>query len=91
MTGAKALKLQSLADLKSVKKEIDRQAAERAAQEAARIALIKQQREEKEMFSIAVGRVSPLPHKDRSTLPKDQPPLSPCNNSLTSSACCARP
>jgi DNA-nicking Smr family endonuclease len=82
MTGAKALKLQSLADLKSVKKEIDRQAAERAAQEAARIALIKRQREEKEMFSIAVGRVAPLPHKDRSTLPKDQPPPIPVQQQL---------
>ncbi len=73
MTSAKAPKLQSMADLKSVKKEIDRQAAERAAQEAARLAVIKQQREEKEMFSIAVGRVSPLPHKDRSNLAKEQP------------------
>ncbi len=74
MNSAKAIKLQSLADLKSVKKEIDRQAAERAALEAARVALAKRQHEEKEMFSMAVGRVSPLPRKDRSTLPKDQPP-----------------
>jgi DNA-nicking Smr family endonuclease len=73
MTSAKTPKLQSLADLKSIKKEIDRQAAERAAQEAARLALVKRQREEKEMFSIAVGRVSPLPHKDRSSLAKEQP------------------
>lgn len=82
MTSAKAPKLQSLADLKSVKKEIDRQAAGRAAQEAARLALIKQQREEKEMFSIAVGRVSPLPHKDRSNLAKEQPPPIPVQQQL---------
>ena len=82
MNSAKAPKLQSMADLKSIKKEIDRQAAERAAQEAARLALIKQQREEKEMFSIAVGRVSPLPHKDRSNLAKEQPPPIPVQQQL---------
>ena len=82
MNSAKAPKLQSMADLKSIKKEIDRQAAERAAQEAARLALIKQLREEKEMFSIAVGRVSPLPHKDRSNLAKEQPPPIPVQQQL---------
>jgi DNA-nicking Smr family endonuclease len=82
MNSAKATKLQSMADLKSIKKEIDRQAAERAALEAARLALIKQQREEKEMFSIAVGRVSPLPHKDRSNLAKEQPPPIPVQQQL---------
>lgn len=82
MNSAKATKLQSMADLKSIKKEIDRQTAERAALEAARLALIKQQREEKEMFSIAVGRVSPLPHKDRSNLAKEQPPPIPVQQQL---------
>lgn len=82
MHSAKATKLQSLADLKTVKKEIDRQTAERAALEAARLAKLKQQREEKEMFSIAVGRVSPLPSKDTSVLPKDQPPPIPVQQQL---------
>jgi DNA-nicking Smr family endonuclease len=78
----KAPKIQSLADLKGVKKEIDRQAAERAEQEAAKLAQAKRLREEKEMFSIAVGRVSPLPRKDRSTLSKEQPPPIPVQQQL---------
>jgi DNA-nicking Smr family endonuclease len=82
MTRIKAPKLQSLADLKSVKKELERQAAERAAHEAARLALMQRQREEKEMFSIAVGHVSPLPHKDRTALAKEQPPPIPVQQQL---------
>jgi DNA-nicking Smr family endonuclease len=68
-----ASKISSLADLKSVKKEIDRQAAERAAIEAARIALAKKQREERDMFAIAVGKVKSLPSKNQAPLPKVLP------------------
>jgi DNA-nicking Smr family endonuclease len=68
-----ASKINSLADLKSVKKEIDRQAAERAAIEAARIALAKKQREERDMFALAVGKVKSLPSKNQAPLPKVPP------------------
>jgi DNA-nicking Smr family endonuclease len=66
-------KINSLADLKTVKKEIDRQAAERAAAEAARAALAKKQREDKDMFAIAVGRVKALPVKNQARLVKVLP------------------
>ncbi len=66
-------KINSLADLKTVKKEIDRQAAERAAAEAARAALAKKQREDKDMFAIAVGRVKALPVKNQARLVKVRP------------------
>ena len=70
---AQATTLHTLADLKAVKKEIDRQAAERAAAEAARAALAKQQREERDMFALAVGPVKSLPSKGRAALPKVPP------------------
>jgi DNA-nicking Smr family endonuclease len=69
----KTAKISSLADLKTVKKEIDRQATERAALEAARVAVAKKLHEEKEIFSLAVGRVKPLPHKGNAHLPRSQP------------------
>lgn len=69
----KAAKLVSLADLKTVKKEIDRQMAQLAATEAARIAQAKKLREEKEVFTLAVGKVKALPRKDRAHLIPQQP------------------
>jgi DNA-nicking Smr family endonuclease len=69
----KAAKLVSLADLKSVKKEIDKQAAERVAAELARVALAKKLREDKEIFATAIGKVKPLPHKGKTHLPYDPP------------------
>ncbi len=69
----KAAKLVSLADLKSVKKEIDRQAAERVAAEATRVAKAKKLREEKEVFATFVGHVKPLPRKDHAQLKAAQP------------------
>ncbi len=78
----KAAKLVSLADLKSVKKEIDRQAAERVAQEAARITQTKKLREEKEVFSSFVGTVKPLPGKDRAQLATVQPAPIPAQQLL---------
>ncbi len=82
MSSAKPPKLQSLADLKSVKKAIDRQAAERAAQEAARIALAKKQRAEKELFATTVGKVLPLPRKAAISVFKDQPAPIPVQQQL---------
>jgi DNA-nicking Smr family endonuclease len=75
-------KITSLADLKTVKKEIDRQAAERAALEAARIALAKKQREEKDMFSLAVGAVKTLPVKNQARLNKAPPAPIPVQQQL---------
>jgi DNA-nicking Smr family endonuclease len=69
----KPAKINSLADLKTVKKEIDRQAAERAAAEAARMALAKKQREDKDMFAIAVGPVKALPVKNQARIVKVLP------------------
>jgi DNA-nicking Smr family endonuclease len=78
----KTAKISSLADLKTVKKEIDRQATERAALEAARVALAKKLHEEKEIFSLAVGKVKPLPHKGQAHLPRSQPAPIPAQQQL---------
>jgi DNA-nicking Smr family endonuclease len=78
----KTAKIGSLADLKTVKKEIDRQATERAALEAARLALAKKRHEEKEIFSLAVGKVKPLPHKGQAHLPRSQPAPIPAQQQL---------
>jgi DNA-nicking Smr family endonuclease len=76
------MKINSLADLKTVKKEMGRQALERAAQEAARVALAKKLREEKEIFSTAVGSVQPLPRKNTASLAKAQPAPLPVQQQL---------
>jgi DNA-nicking Smr family endonuclease len=78
----KTPKISTLADLKTVKKEIDRQATERAALEAARVALAKKLHEEKEIFSLAVGKVKPLPHKGQAHLPRHQPAPIPAQQQL---------
>jgi DNA-nicking Smr family endonuclease len=78
----KTAKLVSLADLKSVKKEIDRQAAERVAAEQARIAQAKKLREDKDIFTTAIGKVKPLPHKGKTHLPYDPPPPIPAQQQL---------
>ena len=78
----KTAKIVSLADLKSVKKEIDRQAAERVALEAARIAQAKKLREEKEVFASFVGHVKPLPHKARVPLASVPPAPIPVQQQL---------
>ncbi len=68
------IKLSSLADLKSVKKEIDARAAARVAQEAARLALEKKRKEEREVFATAIGRVLPLADKNTAKLAPALPP-----------------
>ena len=78
----KAAKLVSLADLKSVKKEIDRQATERVALEAARIAAARKLHEEKQVFASFVGKVKPLPRKDRAELATVQPAPIPAQQLL---------
>jgi DNA-nicking Smr family endonuclease len=78
----KTSKISSLADLKIVKKEIDRQAAVQAAAEAARTALAKRLREDKDMFAIAVGRVKALPRKNQALLQPDLPAPIPVQQQL---------
>ncbi len=63
----------SLADLKAIKEEIDRQVAKQAATEAIRIALAQKQREAKDMFAIAVGPVKALPVKNHARIAKVPP------------------
>jgi DNA-nicking Smr family endonuclease len=63
----------SLADLKAIKEEIDRQVAKQAATEAIRIALAQKQREAKDMFAIAVGPVKALPVKNHARITKVPP------------------
>ena len=53
-------KFQSLADLKSVKREIDAQAKQREVAAAVRAATLKKAQAEKELFATSVGRVKAL-------------------------------
>jgi DNA-nicking Smr family endonuclease len=70
-------KLTQLADLKLVKKEIERQAIQAAALVAARIEAEKIQRIEKELFSKCVGQVKPLVVAKKANLVLDLPPPIP--------------
>jgi DNA-nicking Smr family endonuclease len=74
--------LKSLADLKQVKKEIDRQAKERAEQEAARREAEKKARAEKELFAHTVGRVKPLKTEQRVHHDEDKPAPIPVQRQL---------
>jgi DNA-nicking Smr family endonuclease len=81
-----APKLTQLADLKQVKKEIERQAAEAAAKEAARIEAEKKRRAEKELFANSVGRVKPLVAEKKAHLLPDLPPPIPAQKQLDEQA-----
>ena len=70
-------RLNQWADLQQVKKEIERQAAEAAAAQAARLALQKKLRAEKELFANSVGRVKPLAVEKKAHLLPDLPPPIP--------------
>ncbi len=76
------MKINQLADLKLVKKEIERQAQERAAQEAARLAFEKKRHAEKELFANFVGRVKPLLTEKKAVLVLDLPPPIPVQKQL---------
>jgi DNA-nicking Smr family endonuclease len=67
------MKLNTLADLKQVKKEIDRQAQERVAQEAARKEAQRQREAEKKLFANAIGKVKPLQTEKKATLQPEPP------------------
>jgi DNA-nicking Smr family endonuclease len=72
-----ASKLNRLADLKQIKKEIERQAALAAAAEAARIEAEKKRRVEKGLFADTVGKVKPLLAEKKAHLLPDLPPPIP--------------
>jgi DNA-nicking Smr family endonuclease len=67
------MKLNTLADLKQVKKEIDRQAQERVAQEAARKEAQRQREAEKKLFANAIGKVKPLQTEKKAALQPEPP------------------
>jgi DNA-nicking Smr family endonuclease len=66
-------KIQSLADLKQVKKEIDAQAKAREAEVAARAAALKKAQAEKELFATSVGRIKPLVAPKKAQLVVEMP------------------
>jgi DNA-nicking Smr family endonuclease len=80
------MKIQALADLKWVKKEIDRQAQEREALAAARAAAIKKAQAEKNLFSTSVGRVKPLIAPIKAQLVIDLPAPIPVQRQLDEQA-----
>ncbi len=79
-------KLTQLSDLKQIKIEIERQTAEAAAKEAARIEAVRRQRAEKELFSNTVGRVKPLVVEKKAHLQPDLPPPIPAQKQLDEQA-----
>jgi DNA-nicking Smr family endonuclease len=80
------MKIQTLADLKLVKKEIDRQAQEREAQAAARAAAVKKAHAEKHLFATSVGRVKPLITPTKAQLVIDMPAPIPVQRQLDEQA-----
>lgn len=75
-------KLNSLADLKTVKKNMDAQAAARVAVELARKEAERIRKLEKEIFATAVGRVQPLPQKNTAKPQHKQPAPIPVQQKL---------
>jgi DNA-nicking Smr family endonuclease len=83
---SKSVKVTSLADLKTVKREIEAQ-ARRAAQLAAEQALAKQQAvTERDLFIRAAGVVKPMPDKRRALLKKEQKAPQPMQYQLDEQA-----
>ncbi len=81
-----AVKITQLADLKLVKQEIERQAAEAAALRAAKEEAEKKRRAEKELFSSSVGRVKPLVIEKKANLVPDLPAPIPAQKQLDEQA-----
>ena len=75
-------KITSLADLKSVKKAIDAQAAARLAEELARKEAERKRQAEQEIFATFVGRVQPLPQKNAAKPHAKQPSPIPIQQKL---------
>lgn len=76
------MKVNQLADLKLVKKEIERQAAAKAALELAKREAEKKRKAEKEIFTNSVGRVKPLVAEKKALLVPDLPPPIPVQKQL---------
>ncbi len=76
------MKINQLADLKLVKKEIERQAHEQAAQLQARLEAEKKRKAEKELFANSVGRVKPLLIDKKARLAPELPAPIPVQRQL---------
>jgi DNA-nicking Smr family endonuclease len=76
------MKIHALADLKLVKKEIERQAAEKAALELAKREAEKKRKAEKELFAISVGRVKPMIAEKKALLLPELPAPIPVQTQL---------
>ena len=80
------MKIQTLSDLKLVKKEIDAQAKAREALAAAQAAALKKAQAEKELFATSVGRVKPLLAPKKAQLVVDLPEPIPVQRQLDEQA-----
>jgi DNA-nicking Smr family endonuclease len=67
-------KVKTLADLKTVKNEIDEQARQQALQVAEQVKVIKKAASDKDLFIRAAGAVKPLPDKRQALLKKEHKP-----------------
>jgi DNA-nicking Smr family endonuclease len=76
------MKIHALADLKLVKKEIERQAAEKAALELAKREAEKKRKAEKELFAMSVGRVKPMIAEKKALLLPELPAPIPVQTQL---------
>jgi DNA-nicking Smr family endonuclease len=76
------VKVSAMADLKLMKKEIERQVAEKAAIELAKREEEKKHKVEKELFAISVGRVKPLVAEKKAMLMFDLPAPIPVQRQL---------
>ncbi len=81
-----SVKINSLGDLKQVKREIEAQAL-KAAQVAAQLAIERRKTaSEKDLFIRAAGKVQPMPDRRRVVLKKDPPPPQPMQYQLDEQA-----
>jgi DNA-nicking Smr family endonuclease len=81
-----SVKINSLCDLKQVKREIEAQAL-KAAQAAAQLAVERRKTaSEKDLFIRAAGKVQPMPDRRRVVLKKDPPPPQPMQYQLDEQA-----
>ena len=81
-----SVKINSLGDLKQVKREIEAQAL-KAAQDAAQLVVERRKTaSEKDLFIRAAGKVQPMPERRRVVLKKDPPPPKPMQYQLDEQA-----
>jgi DNA-nicking Smr family endonuclease len=80
------MKINALADLKLVKKEIERQAAEALALQTAKQEAEKKRKAEKELFANSVGRIKPLLAEKKVRLAPELPAPIPVQKQLDEQA-----